>query len=246
MVNFQVVSDLHIESYFTNKLSIKPVADILILAGDVCNIHKYNKLERFLSDVCKNFKHVIYVLGNHEYYHVKNRKHKTMDELIKVVLEFEKKFNNLSILDRNSLIIEDVCIVGCTLWSKINIDIPSFIVRIYGMNSYIYNNLHDQDVNYIKNMIEYCEKNEYKMVVVTHHCPTYSLLSKKKLLDKYKSLYASNLDYLFDGKKIHTWISGHIHINYDVIKNGTRLIGNQRGKPKDKISDFIDTKIIRV
>ena len=43
------------------------------------------------------------------------------------------------------------------------------------------------------------------------------------------------------------WISGHIHINYDYInENGTRLLGNQLGKPKDNITDFNKKLVVEI
>ena len=81
------------------------------------------------------------------------------------------------------------------------------------------------------------------MIRVTHHTPTQLVfkeehqLPKKK--DKFKSLYYSDLDYLLTKDKVHTWICGHVHSNFDFIsEGGTRVVGNQKGKPKDNIHDF--------
>ena len=68
--------------------------------------------------------------------------------------------------------------------------------------------------------------------------------------DKYISLYTSDLDYLLDTNKINTWICGHIHSNFDFIhnqkQNGTRIVGNQKGKPKDKITDYLKNFVIKI
>jgi predicted phosphodiesterase len=56
---------------------------------------------------------------------------------------------------------------------------------------------------------------------------------------RFISLYASDLDYLLNKESIDTWICGHVHTNFDMVADGgTRLIGNQRGKPKDNICDY--------
>jgi hypothetical protein len=95
-------------------------------------------------------------------------------------------------------------------------------------------------------MINYCKNKGLKLVVVSHHCPTYKVLENKQS-DKYSSLYGSHLDYLLKSDNIHTWIFGHNHKNYDFIsENGTRLVSNQKGKPKDNITDFSKEKIITV
>jgi predicted phosphodiesterase len=243
------MSDLHIET-LSNNLCIdnfvRKSADILILAGDIGRVHKYEQLERFLKDLCPRFEIVLYVLGNHEYYRVDNIPQKSMEDILLDVNKIKEQIPNLHILNRNSVIIEDVCVVGCTLWSQAVVDVPPYIVRIPDMNMFKYNSLFTQDLHYIENMVEYCQKKKLKMLMVTHHCPTFSV-GRKRNVDKYKSLYYSNLDYLLDNKKIHTWVCGHVHINFDAkMRNGTRLVSNQRGKAKDNITDYVLDKVIDV
>jgi predicted phosphodiesterase len=252
MVNFQIMSDLHLETFDEDQsvLSfITPRSKILILAGDIGRIHKYNQLETFLKEVCKHFEIVLYVLGNHEYYKVDNIPVKSMEELLEDVTKIKLDIDNLYILNRTSVIIDDVCIAGCTLWSQAIIDIPQFIVRIPGMNTLKYNTMFKQDLNYIEEMVKLCNTRKLKLVVVTHHCPTY-LVGRKRSRDKkdkYQSLYVSNLDYLLDSNRVHTWICGHVHKNFDFYtKNGTRLVCNQKGKPHDNLISFSKEKIISV
>lgn len=252
MTYFQIVSDLHIEYKNTDvpdPLSlITPSAEILILAGDIGSFYQYNQLKTFLINLCPYFKVVIYVPGNHEYYTIKGISHKRMDSLLYNFIQMEKSIDNLYVLNRSSVQIGDICIVGCTLWSKTEINVPQFIVRIPCMNTMVYNKKYEEDLSYIEKMIEYCQKKDKKLVVVTHHCPTYSVItSKKKLKYKYISLYASNLDHLLTSNKVHTWIAGHIHSNFNIItEGGTHLVGNQRGKPKDKILDYNKSLVITV
>lgn len=249
MVNFQIMSDIHIETFSENLLIenfVTPSAEILILAGDIGRVHRYNQLENFLINLCSKFEIVLYVLGNHEYYRVDGVIPKSMEDILIDIEKIKAKIPNLYILNRKSVIIEDVCISGCTLWSRAIVDIPPYRVRILGMNMAKYNSLFDQDRIYIESMINYCQKKKLKLLVVTHHCPTFSLTRQKKS-DKYKSLYCSNLDYLLDGKKVHTWVCGHIHFNFDVrMKNGMRLVSNQKGKQRDMVANYVLNKIITV
>ena len=42
-------------------------------------------------------------------------------------------------------------------------------------------------------------------------------------------------------------IFGHIHQNFDFItNNGTRLVGNQYGKPKDNIDDYSKEFVVKI
>ena len=248
MVKFQIMSDLHIETSDEEDVDplkyITPSANILILAGDIGRIHKYEQLKNFLTKLCSHFEFVIYILGNQEFYHVKGIERKNMVQLLNDIESISQKITNLYILNRNSVVVDNVCIAGCTLWSQPTVQVPSFLVRIHEMNTETYNNLHLEDLEYIQTITKYCQEKNLKLLLVTHHAPTFRV-TQNKTRDKYKSLYATNLEYLMDQSKIHTWICGHVHMNFDFkTKGGTRLVCNQKGKPMDGITDFSMEKII--
>lgn len=263
-LDIQIVSDLHIE-YKNNNIPdplkyITPVSKILILAGDIGSLYKIDQLKGFLDKLCIYFEIVLYVPGNHEYYmqHDMNCQPQSLDELNTRLYGLENEIENLYILNRKSIIIKDVCISGCTLWTKIDMKIPKFIVRINDMSTNLYNQLHYNDLKYINNMVDYCNKKKLKLVVITHHCPSFDIMENTyktildgreniKKRDKFVSLYFSNLNHLLYKNKIDTWICGHIHQNFDfVTKNGTRLVGNQYGKPKDNIDDYSKEFIVKI
>lgn len=255
MVNFQIASDLHIEMFeYTPKSSlfINPKAQVLILAGDIGRVHKYEQLKEFLEDVCDKFTHVLYVLGNHEYYTIRHLPERNMEQILYDMNKIKKDIPNLHILNRSSVLIDNVCISGCTLWSNPQGEVPNFIVRIPGITTKKYKELHEKDLHYIESMIEYCQKKKYKLLVITHHPPTYDVTQVNRNKEQYKFLYASHLDDLLVPDKVHTWVCGHVHKNFDkMIKhNGkqfaTRLVSNQKGKPKDCITDFSFEKVIVV
>ena len=244
-LTFQILSDIHIEYQNDDApnplLYVKPSADILILAGDIGSLYKIKQLSDFLTKLCPYFKATLYVPGNHEFYTQENHEPLTFNELKERLFSLSNNIQKLYILDKSSILLGDVLIIGTTLWSHSKITIPKFIVRIHDFNTNTYNKLHQEHLHYIEEMIKFSHKKKYKLVVITHHCPSYSVLKQinfeKK--DKYKSLYITNLDYLLTKHKVHTWVCGHIHQNFDFITdNGTRLVGNQLGKPKDKINDF--------
>ena len=96
-------------------------------------------------------------------------------------------------------------------------------------------------------MINYCENNCLKLVVVTHYCPTLKVLKNFHKKDKLISLYVTPLDYLLESSKVHTWICGHIHKNFDFItEGGTRVVSNQKGKPRDNITDFYKDFLVEI
>jgi Icc-related predicted phosphoesterase len=240
---YQIVSDLHIEyknDKFLNPLDyITPSADILILAGDIGSLYKFDQLKDFLSKICCHFKLTLYVPGNHEYYLQDNYQFRSFESLNESLFSLEKDIPNLYILQQSSIILNNICIAGCTLWSNSLINIPKYIVRIPDMNTFTYNKRHSSDLEYIKKMIDTCHVKQMKLIVITHHCPTSKVLNVNTKKDKFKSLYVSDLDYMINSRNVHTWVCGHIHQNFDFDLEGTRIVGNQRGKPKDKITDFV-------
>ena len=252
MVKFQIASDLHIEYKNDGKITslqsyIDPSADILILAGDIGNLYKYEQLKGFLMALSPSFQYILYVPGNHEYYRARGYDEIPLTQLYDRLLQLDTEIPNLYILNRGCVCIEDVCVVGCTLWSEAKVDVPPFIVRIRGMNRDLYNRMHNKDIKHIRKMMKYCKKKKLKMLVVTHHCPTYKVVKGKKAEDKYVSLYASNLDPLLRGDYVHTWVCGHLHRNFDFTTTlGTRLVSNQKGKPRDDITDFRTNMLIEV
>ena len=121
-------------------------------------------------------------------------------------------------MDRKSVCIDNLCIVGATLWSDAKCDLPSYIIRIHEINKDIYKSMFTTDLSYINYMIDYCGKNKLKMICVTHHAPTYQcLIGSNRHNDKFISLYVSPLDELLTSEKIKLWICGHIHYNFDFI-----------------------------
>ena len=246
MTTVQIASDLHIEfnenSDSPNPLKyITPVADILILAGDIGSLYRIQQLTFFLKQLSIHFKVVLYIPGNHEWYCLQNYENIPLTVLKDRFENLQKIITNLYILDRSSVRIENICIAGVTLWSDPKCKIPPFRVKIEELNTIEYKKRHTLDLEYIKKMIKYCNKNNYKLIVVTHHSPSMKIVEEKK---KFKSLYATDLEYLLNKNDIHTWICGHIHKNFDFITdNGTRIVGNQKGKPKDRINDY-NTKFI--
>ena len=125
-----VASDLHLEFSDIN-LQNQNNADVLILSGDIMlaeDLHDVpvavdpytpgslrdlnNKLSRtqrfrdFLSRVSFQFPHVVYVAGNHEFYHSKWVKG------IQYLREECARYPNIHFLERDAVTIDDVLFVG--------------------------------------------------------------------------------------------------------------------------------------
>jgi len=243
MTTIQIASDLHIEyknDHVPDPLDfITPSADVLVLAGDIGSFYKIKQLTEFLKRMCSHFQIVLYIPGNHEWYVVPGYDALTWKALEERMWKIGSSIENLHILNRSSVRIGDVCIAGCTLWSKPECVVPRYIVRINGISNKKYEDMHNTDLMYVKKMIDYCQKNRHKLVMITHHPPSIRVLEGAKKKKKFQSLYATDLEDLLDKEKVLTWVSGHVHKNFDFIsEKGCRVVGNQKGKPKDRIIDY--------
>ena len=253
MVTIQLVSDLHIEfrnDDFVDPLSIiKPSADVLVLAGDIGSLYKYDQLSDFLLRCTYHFKHVLYVPGNHEYYvPAEQGVGVPISELKGRLRRLNTSIPNFTVLDRECVIIGQTMIAGATLWSDMEgFDIPRYIVRICGISNRLYSDMFNHDLAFIESAIEYCKLNNLELVVATHHPPTKAVLEGTNKKEKFRSLYATDLDRLLVLDNMRLWMCGHIHKNFDFLTTkGTRVLGNQRGKPKDHISDYRDDLVIKI
>ncbi len=232
-VKYQLASDLHIEYLETPKASdfIKKVADILVLAGDIGSLYKMDQLETFLKEL-SSFKKILYIPGNHEFYTVKDVKPKAFNHLLRDLLELESRIPNLIVLNCNSIVIDDVEFVGCTLWSNIGDNFfPKFRVRIYGFSNIVYQQQYNKNLQFLKKTFK--TPSDKERVVITHYPPV-----DKSTRDKFSYLYANDLEHLIKSENMKVWNFGHIHQNHMYIKNDVLVVTNQAGRIKDKIQDF--------
>ena len=125
-----LASDLHLE--FGHIELENPGVDVLILSGDICVASKFGPdYDRFFNDVSKAFKHVVYIVGNHEHYN--GDFNKTIDTLRMVLARYE----NVHLLDKETFVLDDVTFIGGTLWTDMNKeDVTTLITMPSVMNDF--------------------------------------------------------------------------------------------------------------
>ena len=104
-------SDLHLEF---GKIELKNTenADVLVLAGDITLARKPDL--DFFVNTCREFPHVVYVVGNHEHYGY-DFAYTTKD-----LKEDLGHIKNLHLLDRETFTLGDITFVGGTMWTDMN------------------------------------------------------------------------------------------------------------------------------
>ena len=108
---FKLMSDLHWEATDSPSTPPRRKGDsrtTLVLAGDIQP--GTNSVDR-VRKLATRFKNVIYILGNHEYY-----EGSFPDTALDLKAAFEKNTNVL-VLENDKAQLQDVRVLGCTLWT---------------------------------------------------------------------------------------------------------------------------------
>lgn len=221
-MNIQIASDLHLDQL--KSLSFKdiifPNSDILILAGDVCHIETFHLYDDFFNYLNENFKYIIYIPGNHEFY---NKRGKSIEDLENILKYLLSKYKNFIYLNNNSILLEDVLITGSCLWCSPKIDPPPWF-KIDIKKEKI-NKLKEDSISYLQKV---SSLNVDKHVIITHYPPV-NIAKTHRKNDLYNDYYNNdNICLPFYPKY---WIFGHTHKNLFKTIENTTYISNQR---KDK------------
>jgi Icc-related predicted phosphoesterase len=246
-LNIQIFSDLHLE--FGDFQIDYSNADIVVLAGD---IHVGDNGVKWIVERIPDIP-VIYVFGNHEYYG------KIYPKLSRT-LKQQTQNTNISILENDTIQIEDITFFGCTLWTNFELFGNPRLDGYYcqqNMNDYkkirrepSYSKIRSIDVAAINktstNWIEkeFSKNRGKKNIVITHHAPSSKSLLARNKNKQISSADASNLDFLIDKFAPDFWIHGHLHSSSDYHIGHTRVICNPRGYIDARNKDFIDELII--
>lgn len=254
-----LASDLHLEFGDINLINDED-ADVLILGGDIMiaqDLHDHpepintlvklgsrqqsaQRYRAFLKRCSEAFPHVIYIAGNHEFYHGKF--HSSLDDLRNECA----KFPNVYFMENDLKVINDVNFVGCTLWTDMNKGDPLTLnavanmmndYRIIKEDSKNYTKLrpaqtmarHRNSMEYIRNVVG--GRPSEKFVVVGHMAPSFLSVHEKYKNDTViNGAYASDLsEFILDNPQIKIWTHGHTHHNFDYMIGTTRIVCNPRG-----------------
>jgi len=243
-MKLRIMSDVHIEF---GPLDVPCTDDdaesVLILAGDVGLAHRPGTYYDFLMGLSDRFRDIIYIMGNHEHYSGK------FPQTLSLLRETCKDLDNVHILERETLVIDDVAFVCATMWSDFDRGDPLSMWHAKScMNDFriIRTGPKDEpwkrkfapldayaefkrDTEYIFSEIPKQKELGNKVVVVTHHAP-----SHESAADEYRGVptsgaYASDLQNEIIETKPDLFIHGHMHSSADYMIGDTRVVLNPRG-----------------
>ncbi len=223
-MRLRILSDLHFEFHadggagFVRDL---PPGDkeIAVLAGDIA---VGRGLLRAAELFCKKFNTVVFVPGNHEYYH------HSPDEVRATLQACARMYGNFHWLDNAPLEIDGQRFVGGTLWfAEEQGEHPARrylndFVAIEDFEPWVYRE-HLRTVHHLRR--DLCATD----VVVTHHLPSHRCIHTKFLGSPLNRYFVHDLEWLIRDRQPKLWIHGHTHETVDTLVGDTRIVANPFG-----------------
>jgi predicted phosphodiesterase len=251
VMQIRVMSDLHIEFFDFQPTEVP--ADVVVLAGDILTeAYGFGWAREQFPD-----KQIIYVLGNHEFYHARYEN---------VIQAARREATRLGIhfLECDEVVIEGVRFLGTTLWTDFEVEEPLLPRSL----AYRYANGSMTDfsiIRYKEGMLSAQDSHELhkasrawlterlakpfsgKTVVVTHHLPHKASISSQFHRHPLNPAFASHMSELVR-PPVDLWIHGHTHnsCDYEPVE-GTRVVCNPRGYgPSDLNEEFNQYLVVEV
>jgi predicted phosphohydrolase len=242
-MKLHILNDLHIE--FEGFEPPATDADVVVLAGDIgVGMDGLRWAEARFPD-----KPVIYVPGNHEFYH----------HDIALIDELKAEApDNVHVLNDDPVVIDGVRFLGSILWTDFALfgEADKFFAMQQarqGMTDFsiIQNHgqrftpedairLHTASRDWLAAML--AEPFDGKTVVVTHHAPSSQSVPPRYARDLLTPAFAGNLENLMGGDRVALWIHGHMHKSFDYEIYGTRVVCNPRGYAPKALNEGFDRK----
>ena len=234
-MKIQYMSDLHLEMAENCRhfkyAEIPVTGDVLVLAGDTFYLNDALPLTKFWKWASENYRQVILVPGNHEFYH--------QGDIMENGPQWKKMIlPNVGIYQNQVHRVDNTDFILSTLWSHINPQyeyqiwrgLADFHQSLYGgepLTIKQYNQLHADCFNFIKEAV--AKSTAEHIVVVSHHLPTTLVVAPWHYNSPLNSAFATELgDYIADSN-IDVWIYGHSHANLDAKIGNTVIVSNQLG-----------------
>lgn len=236
MYKIQYASDLHLEFpdnvHFLKTHPIRPVGEILLLAGDIMPLNQLSLHMDFIHNLSKIFHTVYWIGGNHEFYQNDIGNHPGKFK--------EKILPNVFFLNNEVIDLGPSRILCTTLWSEISVLNSFAIKRNLADFTYItnhghplrihdYNDMHHESLSFLESELK-GENSWKKTLIVSHHVPTMMHYPEKYAGSFLNEAFGSKQDHLIMRYQPEFWIFGHHHVNTPSFQIGnTQLLTNQLG-----------------
>ena len=219
----QILSDLHVEFHrdygnsFIN--SIKNNAEVLVVAGD---LDTFDRLDVTMGMLADTYQHVVYVLGNHEYYW------KSKDEVHAKMRKITTWYPNVHWLNNSSVEINGQRFIGGTMWFDKHPTTPmvKHLMNDFSTIKKIEDFIYQENENFMKFIDkEMCSDD----IVVTHMMPSYKSVGPQYINSRINIFFVHDCEELILDRQPKYWIHGHSHDSFDYMIDKTRVLANPYG-----------------
>jgi len=254
-MKLQLMSDLHLEF---GDMTL-PGGDVLLLAGDICvadcfraertdrdAIRHRETCDMFFHNECSKYNTVYYIMGNHEHYGG------VFDNNAAILCEYLAG-TNVTLLEKQAVTVDDWTIFGGTMWTNyrnanpmsmnaaqcgmtdhehIRKSAESSGYRAYRPQFYPNDALadHEQFMHELSKCVEDLALDMRKLIVMSHHAPSYNSVHEIYKGSLLNDAYASDLEnIMISAPHIKYWFHGHMHDSMDYMVEGCRVVCNPRG-----------------
>lgn len=240
--SFDLISDLHVETWPTFDWTYQATAPFCVVAGDVARDREI--LKQTLTHLGQCYQAVFYIDGNDEHrYNMENIGHS-----YRFLNRTLKNIKNIHFLQDNVVIIDGVAILATNGWWSFDLD-PAldydqtqqwFTEKLQCISSVAdsVTGMAFNDANYIRNSISKLQTHQdvRAIVCVTHTVPgTWLVNHDLELVDtwRFNCLGNPHMQLALDEdteNKIKVWCFGHYHKPVDRDFAGIRFVNNPRGR----------------
>lgn len=240
-MRIQLVSDLHLDFHKDDgslvlSQILKASPDLLVIAGDLAEVDS-PAWSKAIDTICQNTSRVVYVPGNHEYYHSSPQAASVKFQ------EAMQQYSNLSILERGLVEIEGLTIAGATLWFEWTPDVDLFrdclndFKAIEGFEPWVYEECA---------IAQMLLRSHPADIVVTHHLPCQRSVHESRRASRQNCFYVTPIMETMPVLP-KLWVHGHTHHCCDYSICDTRVICNPLGYPGERSTlEFDKTLIVEV
>ncbi|MHC4886213.1 MAG: metallophosphoesterase [Planctomycetota bacterium] len=232
-MKLRVLSDLHLEMHRDGGASLldeigRGEDEVLILAGDieVGAARVGDALDRF----CDRFRHVFYVMGNHEYY---GGSPAALQEEIR---EWAAARSNLDLLERDRVTLDGTIFAGTTLWfpdGPANADCASALSDFSAIDGF-----HDWVYEENRRCLEFIDSLDGVDVMVTHHLPLPACIDPVYHGSRLNRFFLCDVSEALQRLSPRLWVHGHTHTAVDLTVGTTRVLANPFGYPFETAFGF--------
>jgi predicted phosphodiesterase len=242
-MKIQLASDLHLEFYGALDgtrviaAAIAPSADVLVLAGDIGCVRLIDNLRLGLAWASAHFQHVVYVLGNHEFYG------STPSYTTRAIHDLAATWSNVHLLQNQLVTLDGVKFFGGTGWFPLLPDRPDLESRmadfqqIRSFKPFVYDQHRAFEVQ-----LAGCRPD----VIVSHHLPTSASVPERFKMSALNAYFVSGFDFEECTAGVKLWLHGHTHDPVDIELGPVRVVANPYGYPFEIPRRFNPARVVEV